>query len=97
MAENLTPEQVRDAKLAAIPAPLGELHHTLYNEVAWLHLKWQDFRTLFGGTEQTIELLNQTAPSFFHHLQRTLWEDVLLHFVQTHRPASVRRPRQPYT
>lgn len=79
MAENLTPEQVRHAKLAAMPGPFGELHHTLYNEVAWLHLKWQDFRGLFGGTEQTIELLNQTAPSFFHHLQTILWEDVLLH------------------
>lgn len=79
MAENLTPEQVRAAKLAAMPAPLGELHHTLYNELAWLHLKWQDFRALFANSEQTVELLNQTAPIFFHHLQRALWEDVLRH------------------
>lgn len=79
MAENLTPEQVRAAKLAAMPAPLGELHHTLYNEMAWLHLKWQDFRALFADSKQTVELLNQTAPTFFHHLHRALWEDMLLH------------------
>lgn len=93
MAEYLTPEQVREAKLTAMPGPLGELHHTLSNEVAWLHLKWQDFRALFASTEQTIDLLNQTAPTFFHNLQRALWEDVLLHMCRlTDPPKSAGHP-----
>jgi AbiU2 len=72
-------DQVRAAKLAAMPASLGELHYALWNEVAWLHLKWKNFRALFGTSAKRVELLKQTAPAFFHHLQGVLWEDVLLH------------------
>ncbi|MBI3465867.1 MAG: hypothetical protein HY000_22850, partial [Planctomycetes bacterium] len=79
MAENLSAEQVRAAKLAAMPAPLGEVHYALYNEVAWIHLKWQVFRALFATSPERIDLLNEVAPAFFHHLQGVLWEDVLLH------------------
>jgi hypothetical protein len=70
-----TAEQVRAAKLAVMPRELAEVHHALWNEVAWLHGKWNDFRTLFGD----VDLLNETAPAFFGHLQTIMWEDVLLH------------------
>src|SRR5947209_6520777 len=48
VSESLTPEQVRDKMVAVMPAPLGELPYTFYNEVAWLHLKWTDFQGLFA-------------------------------------------------
>lgn len=90
MGETLTAEQVRDESVAAMPAPLGELHYALYNEVAWLHLKWKDFRALFARSPETIELLNAAAPAFFHELQRMTWEDVLLHLCRlTDPPQSV--------
>ena len=79
MAENLTADQVRDKMVANMPAPLGELHYALYNEVAWLHFKWKDFRALFATSPERIELLNSAAPAFFNGLQRLIFEDVLLH------------------
>lgn len=79
MARELSADEIRAAKLAAMPAPLGELHYVLSNEVTWLHIKWNDFLSLFGSEAETLELLNQTAPHFFHDLQRMIWEDVLLH------------------
>lgn len=92
MGETLSPEQVRDRSVAAMPTPLGEIHYALHNEVAWLHLKWKDFRALFGREQETIDLLNAAAPAFFHALQRMMWEDVLLHLCRlTDPPQSGRR------
>src|SRR5262249_36780520 len=83
-------EQVRDNMVAAMPALLGELHYALHHEVAWLHVKWTDFRGLFARSPETIELLNAAAPAFFQELQRMMWEDVLLHlFRLTDPPQSV--------
>ena len=62
-----------------MPVPLGEIHNWLYNEVAWLHIKWADFRRLYATSQERIDLLNAAAPAFFHHLQRMMWEGVLLH------------------
>jgi AbiU2 len=78
MGETLTAEQVRSEAIAAMGSPLGETYHSLSDEVAWLHLKWNDFRELFANRD-TVDLLNSAAPAYFHELQRQTWEDVLLH------------------
>jgi hypothetical protein len=79
MAEYLTSDQVRDKSVAAMPAPLGEIHHWLNDEIAWLHIKWADFCRLYATGQQRVDLLNAAAPAFFQHLQQMMWEDVLLH------------------
>ena len=62
-----------------MPSPLGEVHYWLHDEVAWLHLKWKAFRSLFATPPETIDLLNSTAPTFFSNLNRMMMEDVFLH------------------
>ena len=90
MGENLSAEEVQAKYVAAMPAPLGELHYELYEEIAWLHLKWNDFRGLYASAPETVELLNAAAPDFFRNLQRMMWEDVLLHLCRlTDPPKSV--------
>ena len=90
MGEILTAEQVRQKTLAAMPGALGEIHYSLGNEVASLHLKWNDFRALFADRD-VVSLLNSAAPMFFHDLQRMMWEDLLLHLCRvTDRPQSGR-------
>jgi hypothetical protein len=61
---------------------LGRLYDALWQEVAWLHVKWREYVTLFGTTPSRIELLNKAAPSFFRVIQDSLWEDVLLHIAR---------------
>ena len=78
MGDVLTAEQVRMEAIGVMGSPLGEIYHSLGDEVSWLHLKWNDFRELFADRE-TVDLLNSAAPAFFHDLQRQTWEDVLLH------------------
>ncbi len=92
MGETLTAEEVRNEAIAAMGSPLGDIYHSLSDEVSWLHLKWNDFRELFANRE-TVELLNSAAPAYFHELQRQTWEDVLLHLCRvTDPPLSAGKP-----
>ena len=77
MAENQDFGEVRKLAIAAMPNGLGELYSELWTEVAWLHLKWNQYRELFATSEEQVTVMNQAAPAFFGDLQRTLWEDVL--------------------
>jgi hypothetical protein len=82
-----TEEEVRAAKQAAMPAPLGDIHFALWKEVVWLHFKWNEYRTLFASSPEEIELLNATAPALFYQAERALWQDILLHLCRmTDRP-----------
>jgi len=64
---------------------LGEIYHSLGDQVAWLHLKWDTFCELFAERD-TVELLNSAAPAYFHELQRQTWEDVFLHLCRVTDP-----------
>ena len=82
MSRYQTAEQVEDEYLRLMGPDLGQLHYELYQELAWLHIKWQQFRDLFGKDPARIELLNSIAPLFFYYLQQTLYDDVLLHLAR---------------
>lgn len=56
----------------------GSFLYVIYNEIAWLSLKWNEYGQLFAMKETRIELLNQSAPSFFFLIQRTLLESIIL-------------------
>ncbi len=79
MAETLTAQEVRAKCVEAMPKQLGELYYELRNQLVLLHLKWNDYRSLYADGLETINLLNEAAPGFFYNLQRMMWEDVLLH------------------
>ena len=85
MGETLTAEQVRNVAVAAMGSELGEVYHSLSDQVAWLHLKWDTFCELFAERD-TVDLLNSAAPAYFHELQRQTWEDVLLHLCRVTDP-----------
>jgi hypothetical protein len=58
---------------------LGELYDALWQQLAWLHRKWEEYVALFARSPERIELLNRAAPAFFRIVQDSLFEDVLLH------------------
>ncbi|MGH7772381.1 MAG: hypothetical protein ACREQA_09090 [Candidatus Binatia bacterium] len=74
-------------------APLGELYDILSNQVTWVHLKWKEYRALFGTSQERIDFLNEAAPAFFGDLQDILLNDVLLHLCRlTDPPKSAGKP-----
>lgn len=75
-------DEVRNEYIAVLGPELGKVYYLLYNELAWLHLKWGQFRALFGDTPTRVDLLNAAAPVFFRVVQDSLWEDTLLHLAR---------------
>lgn len=76
---DLTEEDLRYRKRECMGEELGELCFFLWKELTRLHLKWGEFRTLYGESEKEIALMNSVAPNFFGHLQDILWGDIMLH------------------
>jgi hypothetical protein len=59
---------------------LGTLYFELWQELAWLHLKWQLLQELFGAGR--VRFLNSIAPLFFDVVQRTFVDDIILHLAR---------------
>jgi hypothetical protein len=71
-------DQVREDYERAMGPQLGEVFYVLWNELAWLDLKWQQYCQLFAASSKRVELLNASAGLFFRVVQDVLWDDVLL-------------------
>ncbi len=82
MAKNLTAGEVREEHLASMGPRLGPVYNALWNEVAWLHAKWHEYKELYGEKPARLEMLNRAAGLFFRIVQDTLWEDALLHLAR---------------
>lgn len=85
-----TASQARQSNIELMGSELGSVYSDLWQQVAWLHVKWREFTALYGSKPERIQVLNESAPAFFRLLQETLWEDVLLHIARLTDPAQVR-------
>jgi len=79
MGRHSTAKEVEQNHLDALGDDLGSLYHGLWNEVAQLYSKWDEYVELFGTKPSRIKLLNDAAPLFFRTVQDSLWESMLLH------------------
>jgi hypothetical protein len=73
-----SPDEVEEEHSRVLGPELGPVYHALYNDTAWLHVQWREFRKLFGASEARIDLLNVTAPVTFRVVQDSLWEGCLM-------------------
>lgn len=79
MGSERTAEEVQRSHVEAMGVELGSVYHALWNELAWLHQKWDEYVEIFGTKPSRVDLVNKVAPSFFRVVQDSLWEDSLLH------------------
>ncbi len=90
MGRHKSPEEVKEEHLQAMGPQLGPLYHALYNEVAWLHAKWLQYRQLYAQSPERITLLNDVSGFFFRIVHEVFRKDVILHFARlTDPPESV--------
>jgi hypothetical protein len=61
-----------------MPAPVAEVFRPLHNELLDIHVKWSQFRQLFGTDADRIALLNRFAPVFFGYADRIMYDDFVL-------------------
>ena len=82
MANLRTSDDIRDRYVTVLGKQLGDVHHAIWNDLAWLNAKWGQFNALFGETPERVEILNSAAPLFFRIVQDVLWDDTLLHIAR---------------
>ncbi len=89
MPAELTSDDAKRRYIALMGSDLGALFHALWNELAWLYAKWEEYVELFGTKPSRLDLLNRAAGYFFRVVQDSLWEDSLLHIARlTDSPSS---------
>ena len=82
MPRSMNSSEVKQEHLRKLGPILGRRYNALYNEVAWLHVRWKQYKDLFGTSPSRIAMLNQAAGLFFRFVQEGLWEDTLLHLTR---------------
>ncbi len=82
MARYINAEESLKEYISLMGDSLGKLFHALWQEVAWLYMKWGEYMTLFGTKPSRIDLMNKVAPHFFRIVQDSLWEDTILHIAR---------------
>lgn len=73
-----TAAKIRENNIETLGQDLGELYTELWQDLARLHLKNEEYLALFSADPARFELLNRTAPRFFRLIQSSLWNDILL-------------------
>lgn len=84
-------EQLKDEYTSYMGEELGSVFHALWNEVAWLHLKWAEYEELYGKSQERVDLLNEVSPQFFRIVQDSLGDEILLHIARITDPPTDRK------
>ena len=78
MSRESSAEQVLEEHLERMGPDLGPIYNSLWNECAWMHVRWQEYQELYGKGAERVELLNRVGASFFRITQDAIWEGILL-------------------
>lgn len=78
MAENLDGDDLLKMYTAKMGKPFGPFFHHLWQDLAHLHLQWNEYLPLFGANRSRVDTLNKAAPHFFGMVQDVWWNDLLL-------------------
>lgn len=76
------PEETKKEDIEAMGEPLSKLYYELWQEVSWLYFKWDEYEVLFGTKPSRIDLMNESAPFFFYIVEKSFWENILLHIAK---------------
>lgn len=82
MSQEESAEKMLERNVAKMGDALGLVYTALRDDVTRLHAKWIEYRTLYAHSPERVELLNKAAGHFFGVLQRTLYDDLLLHLAR---------------
>lgn len=97
MPENSNPSEPPELlteRLNAMGAELGRLHYQLYQNLCYVSIRWNEFKTLFATDEADIAMLNTFAPSFFGEVQQLMLNDTILWLRKLTDSAKAGRPRR---
>lgn len=62
-----------------IPQEIQDDLDVFRSEIRKAHMYWSHFKALFTESQQTVEILNESAGSFFSHIHEIYFDYVILH------------------
>jgi AbiU2 len=74
-----------------IPSGVAEVFEELRKEIIWLHARWILYNQLYGKSEKRVDLLNESAGTFFYVVQETFLADVHIALSKLSDPAATGR------
>ena len=78
MPRNKSAAELKDDYICSMGNSLGEVYYSLWQDVALLHVKWDEYVQLYGTNRERVDLLNCAARFFFKVVHDVLWSDILL-------------------
>jgi hypothetical protein len=79
MKEQSSSSEVLENHIKILGIEFGKIYNACWNDVGWLHLKWQQYKELYMVSQEQIDILSRVAGSFFKVVQDVLLDDILLH------------------
>ncbi len=74
----ISADEKRTQCISAMGSDLGAMYCDLNDHLLDILLLWKQYELLFGVDLETVQLLNDSAPTFFGILQAQLWDGVML-------------------
>ena len=62
----------------SLPVEIGEIFAKLQSDIVWLHGRWIIFNQLYGESAERVQLLNDSAATYFRITQDVLLDDILI-------------------
>jgi len=85
----ISAEEKRNLCIQDMGPVLGAMYCDLNDHLLEILLVWRQYEQLFAVDQQTVQLLNNSAPAFFGVVQAQLWDSVMLGISRlTDRPVS---------
>jgi len=78
----MSSEEIRKQHIQKMGEQKGSLFFSLHNDFINLLVKWKEYQELFMQGENRIQVLNDTAPSFFYRLQRMMIDDMVMNIIR---------------
>lgn len=87
-------EEIEKEYLDNFPEMSGKLAYYLSNEITFLHLKWKEYREIYGNEPEIIDLINEVAGFFFWMHERILRHDIFFTIARILDPAYSNRKKK---
>jgi len=85
----ISAQEKRKQCIEDMGAELGAMYCDLNDHLLDILLSWRQYEQLFAVDQETVQLLNNSAPAFFGVVQAQLWDSVMLGISRlTDRPVS---------
>jgi hypothetical protein len=77
----------------AIPAHMKDIYRYLRNEIFWIHARWLVFCQVFRKNTKRIDLLNETASTFFLMTYDAFLNDIILALCRLTDPPEIQKKK----